>query len=150
MGVVALSTAAIPLGTVRSPSAKRQNGIALLKNATRSSGMMRLRGGRGTAAQEQNAPEKRGSEAKAQESDPGWRKAAAGDFDKDERGSPDSREKQKLEEITPGHAGLRMVCIAYGRCSMDWSAVDDICRLRLNLAILLMNHLTWGFYKSAR
>lgn len=46
IGVVAFRTAAMLLGTVRSQSAKKVNGIALLKKATRRSGTMRRRGGR--------------------------------------------------------------------------------------------------------
>ena len=46
MGVVALMTAAMLLGTVRSPMAKKTNGMALLKRATRSSQPRSRRGGR--------------------------------------------------------------------------------------------------------
>src|SRR5882757_11103732 len=45
MGVVALRIAAVLLGTVRSPQAKKVKGIALLKSATRKSQKKSLRGG---------------------------------------------------------------------------------------------------------
>jgi hypothetical protein len=45
MGVVALITAAMLLGTVRSPQAKRVKGIALLNRATSRSQGSRRRGG---------------------------------------------------------------------------------------------------------
>ena len=103
MGVVALRSAAMLLVTVRSPSAKKTKGIALLNKATNSNHPIRRRGGRVRRLESSTGPEERSTKADADERDPKGREALDGEADEQERRSPDSGEEQQFQGVAEFH-----------------------------------------------